>query len=154
MYSHRQYLLIVVLFTSLGTLFAAVTQPCLAQYVKNDLGQIASAIQKGLEVIEKVGDINEVTQQCREYFFALYKTLETQQNSTSDVPTALANMPSISAMLASDMMYSSNMDHQNTTIQNGSMNDLLSGDWNAIYGAADIFKDPLLPEFSLGWLDM
>jgi hypothetical protein len=143
----------LVLFTSLGTLFAAVTQPCLAQYVTNDLGQITSAIQKGLEVIEKVGDINQVTQQCREYFFALYKSLEAQ-NCTSDVPTALANMPSISAMLASDMMYSSNMDQQNATIQNGSMNDLLSGDWNAIYGAADIFKDPLLPEFGLSWLDI
>lgn len=138
----------------MGTLFAAVTQPCLAQYITNDIGQITSSIQKGLEVIEKVGDINEVTQQCREYFFALYKSFESQRNSTSSDVPAFANMPSISAMLASDMMFSNHVDQQNMGIQNGSMNDLLSGDWNAIYGAADIFKDPLLPEFGLGWLDM
>jgi hypothetical protein len=142
----------LVLFTSLGTLFAAVTQPCLAKYISNDLGEIMSSIQKGLEVIEKVGDINEVTQQCREYFFALYKSLDTT-NTSSD--SNFSSMPTISTTLATEMIYSGvESGNQQSSMQSGPMNDLLSGDWNAIYGAADIFKDPLLPEFGLAWLDM
>ena len=113
-----------------------------------------SAINKGLEVIEKVADINEVTQQCKEYFFSLKRTMD-QPGPLQNPEPSSDIVPNFPATLDTTMMANSTVESQLLDQQSSRTGaDLFSADWNDMYGAAGIFKDPLLPEFSFNWLDL
>lgn len=98
-------------------------------------------IQTALKIIEKVGDVNTVTQQCKNYFFSLQGIAENPGYRGTHCKTTFTQ-PSIPdpRSLGVDVSF-----EQNTVAG------VFTGDWSDVYGAADIFKDPLLPDFGLNW---
>ena len=141
----------------MGTLYAAILQPCFSSYIDVNSEEIRTRLLKGLTMIEKVADMNEITQQCKEYFTSLQQAIDQSPSKKMDAPILhedifqplLANME---ATLVPEAGFEGQLFETNQQMNHMS-GEVFSGDWNAIYGAADIFKDPLLPEFGLNWLD-
>jgi hypothetical protein len=141
----------------MGTLYAAILQPCFSPYIDVNSEEIRARLSRGLAMIEKVADLNEITQQCKEYFTSLQQAIN-QSAKKTDAPIMqhadifqplLANME---ATIIPEPSFEAQLFDTHQQINHIGA-EVFSGDWNAIYGAADIFKDPLLPEFGLNWLD-
>ena len=158
------------LFTSLGTLFACLTQPCLAHYLPHDTEKITKSIDKGLEIIDKVGEINEVTQQCREYYFALQQRVQAVHRTSTSASAGSENISTgpvvdnseSATLLGADLLYALQTGRtEPTAFSSGNITlgvdgavDGVSENWHELYTAGDMFKDPLLPDFGFRWLDM
>jgi hypothetical protein len=134
-------------------------QRSFAPYINTELSGIRKGLRDGLDIIEKVGEINEVTQQCREYFSSLQSAMdqttsskEPQLQTDDDIQAIQSELPSAMAIESSIQTQAFQPQPQMTRL--GADLSASAGDWNDIYGAADIFKDPLLPEFGFNWLDM
>jgi hypothetical protein len=140
----------------MGTLYAAILQPCFSSYIDVNSEEIRTRLLKGLTMIEKVADMNEITQQCKEYFTSLQQALD-QSAKKTDTPMQHADifqplLANMEATMIPELDLEAQLFDTHQQINHISA-EVFSGDWNAIYGAADIFKDPLLPEFGLNWLD-
>jgi hypothetical protein len=126
------------LFTALGTLFAVSLRPRFATLFQGR-DEISEAVKAGLRVLEKVSNINSLLQQCSQYFNKL-QALAEERIAASNAPERFEHGPNDPGEVRQDEIpIEPDMDGINAHT--------LFGDWDDLSGIANVFNDPLLPEF-------
>jgi hypothetical protein len=128
------------LFTALGTLFAVSLRPRFATLFQGR-DEISEAVKAGLRVLEKVSNINSLLQQCSQYFNKL-QALAEERIAASHAPERFEhglNDPGEARQDEIPMEQDVGADGINAHT--------IFGDWDDLSGIADVFNDPLLPEF-------
>jgi len=133
-----------VLFTALGTLFSVSLRPYMLTSLSNP-SEVSEAISVGQRVLEKVRDINPLTEQCYRYFTNLKRLVEVRADIHSSIKATGRGPSKSHSMYETESGESSlsGLAERNQTI--GA--ELFERDWFDVSQITDIFSDRLLPNF-------